>query len=77
MKHSLLVEKRASNSFIPMRAVEVPSALNVAFRLFPIMLAPQGYRLFRKLCQHISRIPTQHVCKAKYYIHSHPPTHLT
>ena len=57
MKHSLLVERRASNSFIPVRAAEVHSMLNVSFRLFPIMLALHGYRLFQKLCQHISRIP--------------------
>ena len=34
-----------------------PGAFNVAFRLFPIMLAPQSYRLFWELCPHISRIP--------------------
>ena len=37
--------------FIPVRAY-------VAFWLFPIMLTLQSYRLFQKLCPHISPIPS-------------------
>ena len=45
-----------------MRAEEAPHALNVCLPIILIiliMLAPQSYQLFRKLCPHISRIPTQ------------------
>ena len=42
-----------------MRAEEAPYALNVCLLIIPIMLALHSYRLFRKLCPHISRIPIQ------------------
>ena len=58
MKHPLWIERHTSTSFIPIRAAEAPCALNVCLPIIPIMLAPQRYRLFRKMCPHISRIPT-------------------
>ena len=37
---------------------EAPSTLSVFFRLFPIMFTLRSYQLFRKLCLHISCIPS-------------------
>ena len=47
---SLVNRKHTSNSFIPLHA-------QLCILVIPVMLAPLGYRLFRKLSPHISRIP--------------------
>ena len=57
MKHTSLMNRKA-NSFISMRAVEAPCALNVCLPIIPDY-APQRYQLFRKICPHISRIPNE------------------
>ena len=58
MKHPLWIERHMA-LYLCVQPV-APSALKAAFRLFPIMLASQSYRLFRKLCPHISRISSDY-----------------